>query len=395
MKKNTGWMLIAGMLLVMTACTAAEVPPETQPGAEAMTVPVGEPQLEKVPEMSMETEMESEPVQQKERLGFVDGNISAGGELCGGADGWIYYAGKSEGRYLCKAKPDGSEKTRLAEDKPKYINVLDGWVYYVNQTDGSAIYRIRTDGTDREKLTGEGCGNLRVTENGMYYNQRPDPTVPQTTYRADLNGENIVSLAEDRMVAAYHDGMLYCYNREALDRLDVDTGIWETIFEGYVDDVSADETGVYFSDISGTRYDGQYVFCHLDNEGNLKVLVEEPQCDFYTYHDGMVYYSSSHAGYACKYRLDTVTGETSAVLPLSEQMYDHAGEEAGVTFREYWTGQTPENWEPAELVYEMCYYAYAAEERLYMDAVLLDSMDTKGAWECWVCVDGEERMVWD
>ncbi|NLT95549.1 MAG: DUF5050 domain-containing protein [Clostridia bacterium] len=72
-------------------------------------------------------------------LGFEGGNIGAGGLVCGGKDGYIYYRSESDGWKLYKAKPDGTEKTKLSNRVPGCINVLEGWVYLCDFTDDFSI----------------------------------------------------------------------------------------------------------------------------------------------------------------------------------------------------------------------------------------------------------------
>lgn len=97
-----------------------------------------------------------------ELLGFQGGNIGAGGLVCRGKDGYIYYRSESDGWKLYKAKPDGSEKTKLSNRVPGCINVLEGWVYFCDFTDDFSIYKVRTVGIDETKLVDGYCDNLYV-----------------------------------------------------------------------------------------------------------------------------------------------------------------------------------------------------------------------------------------
>ncbi len=315
-----------------------------------------------------------------ERLGFVDGNISAGGDVCGDGDGWVYYECESDTRHLYKIKTDGTGKTKLAEDRPKYINVLDGWVYYVNLYDGYAIYRIKTDGTERQKLVDGHCEDLRVTENGMYYT-----LVTQTdrrtygVYRAELTGGDSVRMADGYRLAGYYGGTLY-YTDGGIVSQDVETGEMTTVYESPVMEFSVDETGLYFYDTSGSSFDGQGAYCHMDVDGNVKVIHKGG--NGFVHYDNMAYYlwyGGEQNDYGCIYGINMTTGETTEVLALSDRMFDMQGNDAGCSFREYREGTATV---AGDLMTENIISIFVVDGEIYVDAHLADSVKTTGNWNC-------------
>jgi len=96
---------------------------------------------------------------------------------------WIYYCEVSEswdwhcrtpdsgGEFwgnLYKMRLDGTEKTKLNDDKCEYINVAGDWIYYFIFEN---LYKIRTDGSGRRKLRGN-IGytmDLSVVGNWIFY----------------------------------------------------------------------------------------------------------------------------------------------------------------------------------------------------------------------------------
>lgn len=104
-------------------------------------------------------------------------NINSG--LLASKDGWIYYnsspfSEKNESA-LYKAKIDGSEKTKLSQDSPYFINVVEDWIFYINASDDHTLYRIKNDGTSREKLTEKAVWSMMVIDNWIYYAQQYSP----------------------------------------------------------------------------------------------------------------------------------------------------------------------------------------------------------------------------
>ena len=180
-----------------------------------------------------------------ENLGFIGGNIAAGGLMAGDRDGWVYYRSEADGWKLYKAKLDGTGKTLLSDDCPCYINVLDGWIYYANYRDGFSLYRIRIDGTERHKLIDGYCWNLYVTDGGMYFDMR-DKNNSAQVYQMELDGSALELLVADMQVAAYYEGVLYCRSTNNLCAYNVQTGIMSLVCEKYTYNVCADETGVYY-----------------------------------------------------------------------------------------------------------------------------------------------------
>ncbi len=111
-------------------------------------------------------------------IGNSVGNIINSG-LIASKDGWVYYNSSPDSEInesaLYKAKVDGSDKTKLADDSPYFINVAGEWIFYVNASDEHTIYRIKTDGTSREKLTEKAVWSMMVIDNWIYYAQQYSP----------------------------------------------------------------------------------------------------------------------------------------------------------------------------------------------------------------------------
>lgn len=100
--------------------------------------------------------------------GNTPGNISNLGIAAAGGE-WIYFRNINDNGYLYKSKIDGSEMTRLCDDKPFFINVSEDWVYYVSQNNDNHLYKIRTNGKDKLKIINDEANCLTVSGEWAYY----------------------------------------------------------------------------------------------------------------------------------------------------------------------------------------------------------------------------------
>lgn len=93
---------------------------------------------------------------------------------------YIYYSSDFDNDKLYRIKVDGTEKTRILNERAVYITVYGEWIYFSNYSYGGNIYKIRIDGTGRTKLNNTHSINLRI-EGGMLhytdYNLNIDKTI--------------------------------------------------------------------------------------------------------------------------------------------------------------------------------------------------------------------------
>ncbi len=100
---------------------------------------------------------------------------------------WIYYLNNSYnarfsheflppfGFKIFKMRTDGTERTKLSDDKSSYMNIEGGWIYYSNSSDEGKLYKMRTDGTERTKLNDHNSCCINIAGDWIYYlNSRED-----------------------------------------------------------------------------------------------------------------------------------------------------------------------------------------------------------------------------
>ncbi|HAW70100.1 MAG TPA: hypothetical protein DHD79_09830 [Firmicutes bacterium] len=331
-----------------------------------------------------------------ENLGFIGGNIAAGGLMGGDRNGWVYYRSEADSWKLYKARLDGTKKTWLSDDCPCYINVLEGWVYYSNYRDNFSLYRIRADGTERHKLIDGYCCNLYVTDSGMYFDMR-DKNNSAQIYHMELDGSAPELLVADMQVAAYYDGVLYCRSTNKLCAYNMQTGTLSNIREKYTHNVCADETGIYYWAVD------KNTFCHIGFSGQEQVLLTGG--DFFNYTEGKLYYfgyGGNNHDYYCIYCLDVKSKTTSAVLSLSDQCFDISGNLLGITIaqvRDSAAELDESYFDNDEGVFngfsEQAGYTYVIEDSAFCRGGLRESILSTGKLGCWILYDNNGGIVWD
>ena len=333
-----------------------------------------------------------------ERLGFEGGNIGAGGLLCGGEDGHIYYRSESDGWKLYKAKPDGTEKTKLSDRIPNSINVLDGWVYFSDFSDDFSLYKIRTDGTGETKLVDGYCQNLFVAESGLYFDMR-DSNNQSNIYRADLDGGNMTLLFPEATLMYYHRNKIYL-GATQLGVYDIAAKTETMLADTTVHNVTVDDTGIYYWAVDK----GEFRCMNLDGSNDRVILSGG---NFFNYSDGNLYYMGfgENINGSCHVmnKLNIATDETALLIEELNEYFNAHGELVGVTFKQF--QEQPETIDP-ELIKaneqgeifigynESVGYIYVFKGQLYMRCLLRDSLIQNGKLDCIARLDGSVK-IWD
>jgi len=333
-----------------------------------------------------------------ERLGYEGGNVGAGGLVCGGDDGYIYYRSESDSWKLYKAKPDGSSKTKVSDRVIEGINVLDGWVYFIDHFDGNSIYKVRTDGTEEIKLVDGWCYDLYAAESGLYFDKRDENNHSQVC-RADLDGENFTMLVSDMTVAYYYKGNIYYKNSQELGVYDITAKSGKSLVKGETYNVSVDDSGIYYWAVDKEE------FHRMDLNGDMDSIIQKGG-DYFNYHQGNLYYMgiSSNKNGPCHVinRLDLSNNETTLLLEEANEYFDTHGNWLGITFRQWL--EHPETVDPSMIdekdgglkngFNESVGYVYAVGEHLYMRAALRESLLITGKVDCIARLD-EDVIIWD
>ncbi|SHI00942.1 DUF5050 domain-containing protein [Clostridium intestinale] len=88
---------------------------------------------------------------------------------------WIYYINNSDDGKLYKIRLCGLDKSKVTDDKvDNTIVAADGWIYYENKIDPhnlnkGAFYKIKTDGTNRMKLSDDTPSYINIVGDWIYF----------------------------------------------------------------------------------------------------------------------------------------------------------------------------------------------------------------------------------
>jgi len=363
------------------------------------------PEIPDIPGSEVQNTVEPEsPLslpQNVEKLGFSGGNIGAGGLVCGGDDGYIYYRSESDGWRLYRARPDGSDNTKVSDRIGHNINVHDGWVYFLDYPEGFPIYRVRTDGTEEAKLVDGYCDNLYVAESGMYFNKRDESNVSHI-YRTDLDGGNMTLLYSEASLMYYYNGRILL-GAGQLGVYEIATGEEIILAETYVANVSVDDSGIYFFAVDNNE------FRRMDLDGgNDSVILQGG--NYFNYTCGYLYYMGigENANGPCHVvnRLDVRTGETTTLYEALNDLFDWHGNFIGITLKQFNEGNfDPDLFEindQGEMVLrgggdplaESVGYVYIAGEYVFMRASLREAILQDGRFDNIVRLDGS-LVIWD
>ena len=339
----------------------------------------------------------SPPTAEKaEKLGFQGGNISAGGLMCMGDDGRVYYRSESDGWHLYSALPSGEDKRLVSKDIPECINVLDGVVYYLSWSDGFALKRVNTDGSGEDTLVEGYCCNLHAAESGLYFDMR-DENNSADVFRANHDGSDMQLLVKGMSVGAYFDGVIFCQNTRSLCAYHIDSGETEVLLENFTHNVSADETGIYYWLPDESR------FCRMDIETHEEETLIRGG-DFFNYTDGRVYYQSyggDNYNYFCIFAYDVPTGVTETLCSFSDEYFGFNGISLGITLEQMRDADFYASLDPSMFsedggigLTESAGYAYSLGGTVITRGTLREGIAVKGSPDCLILCEGS-GAVWD
>lgn len=140
-------------------------------------------------------------VDEKNLYGNTSGNINEVGYLAVQGS-WIYYGNPSDGRKLYKMRIDGSEKTKLCDDRVSYINVSGHLIMYKNNSDGGKIYAININGEKRKCINDldSNITNLSLYGTWLYYiNTQDDNRI----YSISVGGDHRHLVYEDKGIKKF------------------------------------------------------------------------------------------------------------------------------------------------------------------------------------------------
>jgi hypothetical protein len=157
--------------------------------------------------------------------GNSNGNILNKG-LAAISNGWVYF--RDIDAQLSKMKINGSDKITLNSDFPGYINVSGEWIYYCNFNDNWNVYKAKTDGSERSKILDEKTSNLLVYDNCLYYLENISLFVTDLC-KVSVNGKGKKVLAKNVVDFNIANGFIYYLDESTKSFYKMEIGNFERI----------------------------------------------------------------------------------------------------------------------------------------------------------------------
>lgn len=305
-------LVIACFLLFMAGgCTLEEVPVDEE-------------------KENVEEDITDEPPAEEAR-GNSAGNILNGGLVALQGD-QLYFAAPGDGGKLYRAGLDGSEKIKLNEDRPRYINATDQYLYYVAMGEPEKTYseemgeefiteiygpvvRVNLDGGERRVICDGPAANLQLLGDKLYYHDAN--TEEPRIHRIGAGGGDEEPLTEHRadFFCAEDEGLYYrgIAEKPQLYRAALD-GSEPTLFhDGDAYYMNRLDDYLYFvGDIleAGAYLGGRSLY-RISTSGGEAVKVSGVEPALLNCAGDWLYYSKAHTGEICRIKPD---GTDNALL---------------------------------------------------------------------------------
>ncbi len=90
---------------------------------------------------------------------------------------------------------DGSNSTKIVQDKAYQIVMMGDYIYYINNSDDSCLYKVKTDGTSKTKLGSTKVAEIDKANNFIYYisNYKVNKVGQEGEGQSQLNYDDVVS----------------------------------------------------------------------------------------------------------------------------------------------------------------------------------------------------------
>lgn len=140
-------------------------------------------------------------VDEKNLYGNTSGNLNLLGYLAVQGS-WVYYGNPSDGMKLYKVRIDGTDKTKLCDDRASFINVSGHTIIYKNYSEGGKIYTININGEKRKCINDldSNITNLSLYGTWLYYiNTQDDKRI----YSISIGGDHRHMVYEDKGIRKF------------------------------------------------------------------------------------------------------------------------------------------------------------------------------------------------
>jgi hypothetical protein len=217
----------------------------------------------------------------KNTYGNTSGNIHNRGYVASQGR-WVYFANPDDGMKLYKIKKDGTEKTKLCDDRVSWINVIGHSLYYRNESHNSMLYSININGTKRTCLNDVDKAIRYVQASGTwiyYLNQDGE------LYLISIGGDHRAKLGDESGINSFTLADEWVYFSK-------DSGIYKMKRNG-----GSDKEKIVSSTGCCMIWDAEALYYRIDNDAIVKRAKGEANRyknistqGVYNVADGWIYY---------------------------------------------------------------------------------------------------------
>ncbi|WP_339322099.1 DUF5050 domain-containing protein [Paenibacillus sp. FSL W8-0194] len=193
---------------------------------------------------------------------------------------WIYYRSFSSAGGLYKVKKDGTEKTKLMDGFPGYINIVGDYLYY---SDGWKLTKAKIDGTEKQVLANSAF-HVNVTDQYIFYTN----IGPQDgfIYRMNLDGTGKIQLNNDHasQIVVSGKSLYYTSYYNKLIKIDIHGNSKVKLLEGkLINELNIEGDWLYFN------YDQKLY--KMKTDGTKLTMLSSDNARYINVSDGWIYYS--------------------------------------------------------------------------------------------------------
>jgi len=176
-------------------------------------------------------------------VGNSTGNLNNGGDYVS-KDDLIYFRSLSPAGGLYKVNKDGSGKTKIIEESPKYLNIVDDYFYY---SDGWKLTKSKFDGSEKQVFANSAF-HVNVTDKYIFYTN----IGPQDgyIYRMKLDGTQKIKLNDDHasQIVVSGNSIYYTSFYNKLIKVDFDGNSKTNLLTGkFINELNIEGDWIYFN----------------------------------------------------------------------------------------------------------------------------------------------------
>ncbi|MCL1858157.1 MAG: DUF5050 domain-containing protein [Oscillospiraceae bacterium] len=242
---------------------------------------------------------------------------------------WIYYRGICPNEGLYKMRTDGTEKTKLDDEKGlDIINVVGDWIYYTSEY--CKLNKIKTNGKEKTLLSSDVWSSINIVGDWIYYIGRDDNynnniykmrTNGTGKVKLDIGGHYVEAIFVGQIYSTYTadslkvvDNWIYYSNSYGIHKIKTDgTGNTKLITGEYLDyrNINVVNNWIYYLDYSsipnpsgGSSFPDKIMLYKIKTNGKEKTKLSDDSMFSVNIVGDWIYYINESNFNLCKMRTD-------------------------------------------------------------------------------------------